>query len=121
MDAEAFYQEAQKPEFGDTMVFELENVNPNNEYSFSLDGVEGVTDQMRAFFLARTLSRWHVNDKPPKKARIVMRVVWDDMPDVTNQPFPFFKAEFDSAIGLTLIDGEHRIPRKPLDSKEDRR
>lgn len=112
MDAEEFYQEARKPDFPDEMVFQIAAKNPANKGTFSREAINDTVDLFDAFVMARIFGRWAKTDKPPKKIKLHVKIDWelDDEVELEIGP-PWFSGEVDD-IGLTQVDGQHRIPRK---------
>lgn len=115
MDAEQFYKLAAEPEFDDSMVFRLENTNPDNPYTFSHDGVENIVDHIHDFIIARTMGTWAKTGSPPKKVSIGVTLLFDKSDDGMSPALPWWEGKDSQNEGLSLLDGEHRIPRKHLD------
>jgi len=106
MDHNEFYELAMQPDFPNEMVFELENKDPTPDRSFSMEGFQEVSDQVKHFVMARSLARMS-EGKPAKSVSIHIAVKWDT-PVGDDQEFPWYHL---NDAELTQMDGEHRVKR----------
>jgi hypothetical protein len=114
LSADEFFQQAQHPDFLDEMLFQVKAVNPENEGTFSREGVNDTVDLIDAFITARIFGQWRKTGKPPKAMKMHLKIEWEYDPDIREGLLPYFDA--DIAPGLTQLDSERRLPRKRVDS-----
>jgi hypothetical protein len=119
MDADQFYELAVDPNFPNEMIFSLNAVNPENPTTFSKEGVEGITDQLHHFLMARIFGSWKKTNMPPKHMKVHVSLTFDDVShdesELYDGALPWFSGEVDD-IGLLQADGQHRIPRDGIDN-----
>jgi hypothetical protein len=115
MDADAFYAKAQEPNFPDEMAFQIKVANPEDGKTFSREGVEDTVDLMQGFIIARLLATWRKTGVPPQTMNMTLKIDWEYDPDIAAGFLPYFDADV-KGVGLTQVDGEHRIARKRLDN-----
>jgi hypothetical protein len=116
MEADEFYQAAKEPTFPDEMIFQIHAANPDNPGTFSRDGVNDTVDLMDAFIMARIFGTWKKTGLPPKHMKVHIKIEWEPEAelDLHTGEIPWFDGDL-AGEGLTLVDGNNRIPRKPLD------
>lgn len=117
MDADEFYRMAIEPEFPDEMIFQIHAANPENPGTFSREGVADTVELMDAFIMARIFATWKKTGKPPKHMKMHVQVEWEPENELELHigSVPWFDGDV-AGVGLTMVDANHRIPRKPLDS-----
>lgn len=119
MDSDEFYKLAVDPDFPNEMIFSLNAVNPDNPATFSKEGVEGITDQIHYYMMARIFGTWKRTGVAPKYMKAVVSLSFDDKPhdesELYDGQLPWFSGETDD-IGLLQVDGRHRIPRDGIDN-----
>lgn len=115
MDADEFYLKAKEPNFPDEMAFQIKAVNPENKGTFSRQGVEDTVDLMQGFIIARLMGTWKKTGVPPRVMNMTLKIDWEYDPEIAAGFLPYFDADI-KGVGLTQVDGEHRIPRKRLDN-----
>lgn len=110
VEADEFYKLAMQPGFADEMAFDLRHNDPDPERTFSKEGVGEVLDHVHDFVLARVMGQWARSGSAPKHVRITVSMDWNDESDLSLGALPFWRGEQDHG-GLTVIDGQRRIPR----------
>lgn len=117
MEANEFYRQAIEPSFPDEMIFQIHAANPKNEGTFSREGVNDTVDLMDAFIMARIFATWKKTGKPPKHMKMHIKVEWEPETDIALAigEIPWFDGDV-AGEGLLQMDGNNRIPRKPLDN-----
>jgi hypothetical protein len=105
MDDKEFYELAVKPGFGDSMAFQIHCEDERPGVTFSIDGMDTMTDQMQRFVLARILSRMDQGEEA-KDLHITLNLHWSKYDEETLQlGLPFYIADLE---GTKQIDGTHR-------------
>jgi len=111
MNIDEFYDMAVQPEFPNGMVFELNRVGDDDK-TFSIEGIDAITEQFRNFLLARTSAYWKRTDVAPKTMRVGVEIslaretgTWD-LP-LSDGVLPFYTV--DDEGGLAPIDGTNRL------------
>lgn len=105
MDDQEFYELACEPFFGDAMAFQLSCEDRTPCVTFSMDGLEGVTDQMFRFILARILARMNTG-KEAKDLHFTINLDWTSKTQAElADGIPFYTAGLE---GNAVIDGTHR-------------
>lgn len=113
MNADEFYLEARRADFPDEMVFQIAAKNPANKGTFSREAINDTVDLFDSFVMARIFGQWTRTGKPPKEIKLHVKIEWElDNEIALETGPPWFSGEVDD-MGLTQIDGERRIPRKP--------
>lgn len=112
MEADEFYGMAQEPSFPDEMIFQIHAANPKNPGTFSREGIEDTVELMDAFIMARVFGTWKKTGFPPKHMKVHVKLEWEPETELALRigPVPWFDGDINGK-GLTLVDGEHRIPR----------
>jgi hypothetical protein len=113
LSADEFFKAAQEPHFLDEMLFQVNAVNPENDGTFSREGINDTVDLIDAFIMARIFGQWKKTGMPPKAMKMHLKIEWEYDPDIAEGYLPYFDADISG--GLTQLDSEHRLPRKPLD------
>ena len=109
IDADVFYQEAQQPDFPDEMLFQIGKENPDNEGTFSREGIADIVDMIEAFIMARLLGQWKKTGKPPKVLKMHLKMEWEHDPHIAEGSLPYVESLLWD--GQIQIDSERRIPR----------
>ena len=112
MEADKFYGMATEPDFPNEMIFQIHAANPENPGTFSREGIADTVELMDAFIMARIFATWKKTGTPPKHMKAHLKIEWEPAEAIELQigSVPWFDGDI-AGKGLTLIDGEHRIPR----------
>jgi len=112
MKRDEFYELAMKPEWPDTMAFQLERPGDteDDERTFSEEGIDGIARQVRDFMLARTYAQYVKTGKGPKRVRIEVNLKWDILPEGDDhQDLPWFHLH-DENHEFLRVNGLNRLP-----------
>lgn len=109
INIEEFYEMAVHPDFPDVMDFRITTANPENPYTFSREGVEGIVDQIDGYIMARTMGKWAKDGEPPKELTIHVSLEWSDHDSKDIVWYRWHEDGDDK--GMEQIDGMLRIPR----------
>lgn len=106
MDASEFMEQMMEPGMGDDMAFRIVKAHPEEGgTTFSMEAVDGMTENLKAFVMARTLARWKATGKPPSRMTATVHIDWEDDSDPREGP-PWWQVDDE---GKTALDGEHRV------------
>jgi len=109
LSRDEFYRKVIEPDFPNVMQFALD-VPPERRQpgrSFSEDGVETVTQQMKDFVLARVLGTWSKTKQPPYEMTVTVDIAFRSTPlsDLREGLLPWY-ALVDQ--GNNPLEGSHR-------------
>lgn len=97
---EDFLKRVVKPEFGDSMNFQITKQVRDDNMGISMEAIDGLLDQMKTFILGRMLSAWGGGKgDPPLDLLATLKLSWEAHPEEVLE------------IGLpwwNLVDGSHR-------------
>lgn len=110
MDAETFFEKAKQADFPDEMAFQIRVNNPENELSFSREGIVDTVDLIQSFIMARILGQWKKTGKPPKVMNMHLSIAWENDDNIAESFLPYFDADINE--GLTQIDSQYRDSRR---------
>lgn len=107
MESMEFLETMMRPEMGDEMTFRIDKVEDDGT-TFSLEAVNGMAENMRAFTMARTFARWKASGKPPRSMTATLTFAWDDDADL-EEGGPWWSLDDE---GATVLDGADRVRAK---------
>lgn len=111
MDRDEFFLAACQPTFGDKMAFQMRSADHTPGTTFSIEGLENLTDQMFGFMLARAHSRM-TQGLPAKELHMLLSMNWHSFEHELLEIGPPWYAVEDKAVGLQVIDSRHRWLRE---------
>jgi hypothetical protein len=80
VNRDEFVEFAKRPEFGETMNFQVVRNQPGDE-TFSAEAIEDVSRQIAMFIAARAISRWETTGEVPRFVSARVTVDWDQRID----------------------------------------
>lgn len=107
MDKEAWIDVMVEPDAGDEMGFVLRSSDPDPEHTFSMEGLDTVTNSIKEFVMTRIVAHTKRTGHPPKNLHATVKLAWVEAPDSLLEVMPRPWASYKDT-GVTPFDGSTR-------------
>lgn len=105
MDPQEFLDMMSQPGAADEMAFRIDKAHPDGTSTFSMEAVDGLAENAKAFLMARTFGRWQETGKPPTSMTMRLSIDWDDDSDL-EEGGPWWQVDDEGTTHV--IDGAMR-------------